>query len=188
MRPPCHGAAGGRRDDATASLRLDTLRSRRPEGVAVPSSDASATIEIAADPGRVYALITDLDVLGELADEATSMRWTRGATTARVGATFRGANRNGLRRWSTSCTVAAADPGRCFAFEVTFPPALRVARWQYDLAPTDAGCVVTESTFDRRATWFASLSGIATGERDRGAANRAHITATLRRLKERAEA
>ena len=154
----------------------------------MPSSDASVTIEIAADPDRVYGLITDLDVLGELADEATSMRWTKGATGAQVGATFRGANRNGWRRWSTACTVAAADPGCCFAFEVTFPPAFRVARWQYDLERTATGCTVTESTVDRRAPYFAPFGGIATGERDRGAANRAHITATLQRLKARAEA
>ena len=154
----------------------------------MPSSDASVTIEIAADPERVYALITDLDVPGELADETTSMRWTKGATSAQVGATFRGTNRNGLRRWSTSCTVAAADPGRCFAFEVTFPPVFKVARWQYDLEPTATGCVVTESTVDRRPPYFAPFGGLATGEHDRAATNLAHITTTLQRLKARAEA
>ncbi len=155
--------------------------------VPVPSSDASASVTIDAPAEHVYALITDLEVLAELAEEATAMRWTGGSRRAQVGATFRGTNRNGRRRWSTTCTVAAADPGHCFAFEVTFPPGLKIARWQYDLAPTATGCVVTETTVDRRSGWFAPLGGVATGSRDRGAANRAHIAATLERLKARAE-
>lgn len=153
----------------------------------MPSSDASAGVEIDAPAEHVYALITDLEVLAELAEEAVGMRWTGRTRRAEVGATFRGTNRNGWRRWSTTCTVTAADPGRCFAFEVTLPPGLKIARWQYDLAPTTTGCVVTESTVDRRSAWLASFGGVATGSKDRGAANRTHIAATLQRLKAHAE-
>lgn len=153
----------------------------------MPSSDASATVEIAASPEHVYALITDLDVLAELAAETETMRWTSG-TGAQVGARFRGTNRNGWRRWSTTCTVVDADPGLRFAFEVTHPPALKIARWQYDITPTPAGCSVTESTVDRRPAIFKPLGGLATGQPDRGAANREHIATTLQRLKARAEA
>lgn len=149
------------------------------------SSDASSSVQIDAAPDAVYALVTDLDVLAELAEETARMRWTKGSSAA-PGNVFRGTNRNGLRRWTTTCTVTDAEPGRRFAFEVTYGP-VPVAHWVYAIEPEGDGCRVTESTFDRRPGWFAAVSGIATGSSDRGAANRGHIEATLRRLKARAE-
>ena len=113
------------------------------------------------------------------------MRWAKGDGAA-VGAVFRGANRNGWRRWTTTCTVTAAEPGRHFAFDVSHTR-LPVARWCYDIRPRGEGCVVTESTKDRRPRWFAALGRLATGVSDRGAANQTHIEATLQRLKARAE-
>src|SRR5205807_6485548 len=107
----------------------------------------------------------------------------------RPGAVFAGHNRNGGKRWTTKCTVTDAEPGRTFAFEVrhtVFP----IARWQYDitdLAGSDGGCRVTESTWDRRPGWFGKLAGRATGVTDRTAANTKHIELTLQRLKQRAE-
>ncbi|HEV7203002.1 MAG TPA: SRPBCC family protein [Jatrophihabitans sp.] len=156
------------------------------EEVTLGSSDASSSVEIAATPERVYALITDLAVLAELAEETATMRWVSGDTAA-PGSVFRGANRNGWRRWSTRCTVTAAEPGRCFGFDVVFPPGLPVSRWQYDLEATPAGCRVTETTWDHRSGLFAALSGLATGVSDRGQTNAEHIEATLARLKARAE-
>ncbi|MDT4948895.1 MAG: hypothetical protein QOJ37_1490, partial [Pseudonocardiales bacterium] len=60
----------------------------------MPSSDASSTVDIAATPASVYALITDLKVLAELADETAVMRLNKGSAVA-PGAVFRGTNRNG---------------------------------------------------------------------------------------------
>ncbi len=151
----------------------------------MPSSDARASIEIAAPPEAVYALVSDLDVLAELAEETATMRWAAGDGAA-VGAVFRGANRNGWRRWTTSCTVTAAEAGSHFAFDVSHTR-VPVARWSYDIRPRGRGCVVTESTQDHRPRWFAALSRVATGVADRGRANQAHIEATLQRLKARAE-
>jgi hypothetical protein len=149
---------------------------------------ATGEIAVAADPRAVYALLTDLEVLGELADEAVAMRWVSGSS-ALPGAVFRGHNRNGWRRWSTTCTVTDADPGHVFAFDVHHtPPRVPVSRWQYDIAATDGGCVVTESTWDRRPGWFRAPAQLATGVRDRSGANAAHIATTLQRLKARAEA
>jgi hypothetical protein len=148
---------------------------------------ATESIAIAADPRVVYALITDLDMLAELADEAVAMRWVSG-TSAQPGAVFRGHNRNRWHRWSTTCTVTDADPGRAFAFDVHHtPPRVPVSRWRYDLAASDGGCIVTESTWDRRPGWFRAPARLATGVRDRAGANAAHIATTLRRLKARAE-
>jgi hypothetical protein len=150
------------------------------------TSDASASVDIAAPPDRVYGLITDLGTLTELAEETASMRWAKGGSAA-PGAVFRGTNRNGWRRWTTTCLVTDAEPGRCFAFNVSHTK-VPIARWQYDIETTDLGCRVTESTWDRRPSLYGRLAGLATGTSDRGGLNAEHIEATLRRLKQRAEA
>lgn len=148
--------------------------------------NATVTVSVQAAPEAVYRLITDLDTMAELAEETTRMRWTKGGGAA-PGASFKGTNRNGLRRWTTTCTVTDADPGRRFAFEVRHT-VVPIARWEYEIVPDENGCTVTESTWDRRPGWFKGVAGIATGERDRARANARHIEATLERLKARAEA
>ncbi|WP_232678256.1 SRPBCC family protein [Nocardioides sp. R-C-SC26] len=147
------------------------------------AADATGSIEIAASPDDVYRLLTDLDRFASVTEETTTMRWTGGATGAAPGASFSGANRNGWRRWSTASIVTDADAGRRFAFEVTAPAGITVARWQYDLEPTATGCRVTESTWDRRPAWFVKPAGMITGVSDRTSGNAANIEATLTRLK-----
>jgi hypothetical protein len=153
----------------------------------MPTSEptASGTVEVAAAPEAVYALITDLSVMTELAEETAVLRWKKGGGAV-PGAVFRGTNRNGWRRWTTTCTVTDADPGRRFAFNVSHTT-LPVARWQYDIEPTTGGCTVTESTWDRRYGWFAFASRPFTGVGDRAGTNTRNIEATLQRLKARAE-
>ncbi|AQA03470.1 polyketide cyclase [Mycobacterium sp. MS1601] len=146
---------------------------------------ATATVQIDAPAERVYALITDLDVLTSLAVEPTEMRWRKGAS-ATAGAVFTGKNRNGGRTWTTTCTVTAATPGRVFGFDVK-SSVIPVAHWRYEIVEVDGGCRVTESTWDRRPGWFSGIAGLATGVRDRTTANGEHIKLTLQRLKERAE-
>lgn len=149
-----------------------------------PTAGAEVTID--ADPAAVYALITDLPTLASLGDEIATMEWRRG-TSAQPGAVFKGHNRNGGRKWATTCTVTDADPGRVFAFDVrhtVFP----ISHWRYDIEPMDGGgCRVTERTWDQRPGWFKKPAGLTTGVSDRAAANAANIKATLDRLKEKAE-
>ena len=154
----------------------------------MPETAPSATgsIQIAAAPEAVYVLITDLPVLTELAEETAVMRWHRGDKAA-SGAVFKGTNRNGWRRWTTTCTVTDAEPGRRFAFLVSHT-GVPVSRWQYDIAPQDGGCTVTESTWDRRPSWYKKPAGLVTGTPDRVNLNALHIQTTLQRLKARAEA
>ncbi|MBX7430971.1 SRPBCC family protein [Mycobacterium sp. Y57] len=149
--------------------------------------DATASVTVAADPAAVYALITDLATLATLAEEADAMTWHKG-TSASPGAVFKGHNRHGSRTWTTKCTVTAADPGRAFAFDVHSAGILPISHWRYDIEPAEGGCVVTESTWDRRPRWFLRPAALATGVSDRTAANSAHIELTLQRLKDRAEA
>jgi len=150
------------------------------------AASAQDEVSINADPERVYHLITDLSALAACAEEAQAMEWRNG-DAAQPGAVFKGRNRNGIFRWSTTCTVTDAEPNQVFAFDVRYL-GVPVARWRYDIADTGGGCRVTERTWDRRPGWFTKTAWIGTGVRDRDAANVKHIKLTLQRLKEKAEA
>lgn len=150
------------------------------------TASAEATVTIAAEPAAVYALITDLPTLAELAEEADAMAWQKGGECA-PGAVFKGQNSNGGKKWTTTCTVTDAEPGRTFAFDVK-SLVVPVAHWRYDIAAADGGCTVTERTWDKRPGWFKGIAGMATGIKDRDSANAEHIRLTLERLKAKAEA
>ena len=94
-------------------------------------ADVEPTVDIAADPNVVYALITDLPTMAELAEETTSMQWVNGDVVA-PGARFKGTNSHGTKSWSTTCTVTDAEPGRVFAFDVR-SAVVPVAHWRYDI-------------------------------------------------------
>jgi hypothetical protein len=147
---------------------------------------ATGQITVNAAPDRVYALISDVTTMSAFAEETTRNTLLGDAPSASVGARFRGSNKRGLRRWSTLATVTDADPGTRFAFDVT-SLGIPVSRWQYDIAPAEDGCVVTESTWDRRPSWFHGIAWLATGVTDRVAVNTANIAKTLARLKATAE-
>jgi hypothetical protein len=151
-----------------------------------PQPSASSSVDINASPGAVYALITDLGAMSEIAEETAVMKWQSG-TAAAPGAVFKGTNRNGWRRWTTKCKVTDADPGACFAFNVSHT-GVPISRWQYDIAAAAGGCTVTESTWDRRPGWYKRPAGLFTGIMNRAGANADHIQATLQRLKSSAEA
>ncbi|MGA8256887.1 MAG: SRPBCC family protein [Nocardioides sp.] len=150
--------------------------------------DATGQVEVAVPAESAYALITDLDRFAAVTEEAVAMEWTTGSSAA-AGAVFRGRNRNGVRRWSTACTVVEAVPGTRFAFDVTSGGKIKVARWQYDIESTGpSSCRVIESTWDQRPAWFVKPAGLVTGVADRKAGNSANIEATLQRLKAALEA
>lgn len=146
--------------------------------------DASAHIDVAASPQRVFDLVSDLRGLSGVAEEYSGGRWL-GAAGPSVGARFRGLNRRGWRVWPTTATVTDCSASR-FAFEVR-SLGLAVSRWQYDIEPTASGCRVTEATWDRRPAWYKPITVLATGVRDRAVTNQANIEATLQRLKRAAE-
>ena len=151
-------------------------------------ADVEASVDIAADAGAVYALITDLPTMAQVAAEITSMEWVEG-DAARPGAKFKGTNSHGTKSWSTACTVTDAEPGRVFAFDVRSAVVVPVAHWRYEIVSTGAGaCRVTERTWDRRPGWFRIPARWATGVKDRRTTNTENIAATLQRLKEKAEA
>ena len=65
------------------------------------ASTGEARIEIEAAPLAVYELVSDVSRMGEWSPECYQCEWLDGATTAEVGARFRGHNRLGKVRWRT---------------------------------------------------------------------------------------
>jgi uncharacterized protein YndB with AHSA1/START domain len=157
--------------------------------VHVTTSEPIATgqVTIKASPTEVYRLISDPPAMAQFAEEFFRARWLGGATEPMVGAKFRGVNRNGRRRWVTTCEVTEAEPGRRFVYEVSTPFKVPISRWEYDLEPTEDGCTVTESSYLRVPAWFIPFAILITGEPDRPGANKEHIATTLTRLKDHLE-
>jgi uncharacterized protein YndB with AHSA1/START domain len=147
----------------------------------------SVTTHISATPERVYELVSDLPRMGEWSPENTGGRWIGGASGPAVGARFRGSNRKGIARWSTTCTIVEARPGEAVAWDVTAGP-FPVARWSYRIDASGEGCDVTESWEDHRSPIARTLTGVAIGVKDRAAHNEAGMRTTLERLKAAAEA
>lgn len=148
---------------------------------------ASAKIEIAAPPERVYELITDLANLGAWNVECLRATWIGPVKEAKPGARFRGSNRNGSRRWSTESTVTAAEPGRAFAYHVRAAGVLDVAIWRFDLTPTEDGCLVEQKTWDTRGRFMQVVGRLATNVPDRVSHNTANMEKSLEGLKQAAE-
>ena len=150
---------------------------------AMARAEAKVEERIAASADALYALVSDITRTGEWSPENTGGRWVGSATGPAVGARFRGSNRRGARRWSTTCTVVDADPGRRFAFDVSVA-GIPVARWSYDFATEGSDTVVTESWMDRRPSWFAVGARPIMGIPDMRAHNEQNMRATLQRLRE----
>jgi len=149
-------------------------------------TEVSATI--AAPVDTVYALVSDITRMGEWSPECSGGKWLGGATEARPGSRFRGANKHGLWHWSTTCIVVAADSGKELSWEVR-KLGRPVSFWRYRFEDDGhGGTTVVETTEDRRDAFMKSLSPMATGVGDRAVRNRRTMEDTLERLKERAEA
>ena len=145
------------------------------------------TQQVRAQPSVVYDLVSDVTRMGSWSPETTSCRWLGDATGPALGARFHGTNRHGpLLRWTTTCTVTAAEPGRRFAFDVSFA-GVPIARWAYDLEPTATGCTVTEGWDDLRKRLLRLASVPLMGIADRAAHNRRGMQATLTALAAAAE-
>ena len=108
--------------------------------------------------------MSDLPRMGEM---VTRERWRElGQGCHRPGhngAVFKGRNRNGLRRWTTTATVVDCQPGKAFEIAITFGPLIAVANWRYEFEDTAEGCRVTESWLDHR-TSFMRLLGSPMGD------------------------
>lgn len=101
-----------------------------------------ASIDIAASPEAVFALVADVTRMGEWSPENVGARWLDGGT-GRQGDWFEGDNKSGDREWTRACEVARSEPGRDFTFVVDGVQK-NCTWWSYEMAPTDVGTRLTE--------------------------------------------
>jgi hypothetical protein len=149
----------------------------------------TVSVDISAPVDRVWSLVSDLSRMGEWSPETERIEWKGGATGPALGAVFKGHNRQGSRRWSTTCRISAFEPGRELAWDVTAAAGLKVARWRYVLEPIGDGATrLSESTEDQRGLIVTVVGKFTTGVKDRASHNQAGMLATLERIKAAAEA
>jgi hypothetical protein len=148
------------------------------------ASTGQARIEIDAAPLAVYSLVSDITRMGEWSPECYRCEWLGEATTAAVGAKFRGHNRLGKVRWATDAIVTAADPGQEFAFTTLYKDGREETLWQYKFHRFGAGTEVIESY---RFLWCPIGNRIAELPIPRDKQLRRGIRETLQRIKAAAE-
>lgn len=150
----------------------------------------AVTVDIAAPPERVYALVSDITRMGEWSPECIRCSWTKGATGPAVGARFKATNKGGRGpAWFNTPKVTAAEPGREFAFNRS-GPGIGSYTWRFAMEPIASGTRLTESFDAERPlgqlmTW---LTEKWTGSSDRDADLHVGMTTTLERVKAAAEA
>ncbi|MGW6461811.1 SRPBCC family protein [Streptomyces sp. NPDC055078] len=157
----------------------------------------SDSIMIQAAPSVIYEQVSNPALMGRWSPENMGAT-VRGETrNAYVGMEFDGHNRRGAVRWTTRCTVMAADPGERFAFRVHAigrrRPVLRgrIATWEYRFQAVDGGTRVTETWRDDRRSWPDALANafdrLATRGHTFAVFQRGNIRRTLSNLKEAME-
>lgn len=148
--------------------------------------DDEVALHISAPPERIYGIVTDVAGMGRLSPECTGGRWLGDATGPAVGARFKGTNKRGFARWSTTNEVVEAEVGRAFSFKTLQSG----YQWTYRLEPDGAGTMVTErrDPFRKRPTVAKLFTQVLLGGEDgHNDEMRAGMRATLERVKALAE-
>ncbi|WP_232663879.1 SRPBCC family protein [Pseudonocardia sp. TRM90224] len=144
------------------------------------------TVTVAADPERVWALVSDITRMGEWSPENTGGKWIGGATGPAVGARFVGSNVHGLVRWRTHCRVVECERPRSFTFSVAESCML----WGWRLEPDGDGTRLTQWRERTKQPNLLVKAFVGTGvlgrDRDRLMVDGMHLTVAA--VKAQAEA
>jgi hypothetical protein len=145
-----------------------------------------ASVVVRAAAGRVWDLVTDVTRTGEWSPENTGAVWLDGATGPTVGARFKGTNRRGKTKWTSTCEIVVADPNREFAF-ATGGAKKPDTMWRYTIEPLgERETRITESFQLVKPLGIGSrfVTRVTTGVRDRRADLEDNVRHSLARIKE----
>jgi hypothetical protein len=99
---------------------------------------------IGSQPGRVWGLVSDIELMPAMSSELQSVEWLDGADGPAVGARFRGRSRHeALGEWESTSYVVEFEPERVFGWAVG-DPARPAALWRFRLEPKDGGTDLSE--------------------------------------------
>ena len=104
----------------------------------------SVTRHSTASPHELWATLIDVTRMGEWSPECKGCEWRTPNDHIEVGAQFRGSNRWGPLRWSTTCTIEVFEIDSCFAYSARHSSGA-TTRWTYRLGSNEAGTTVTEA-------------------------------------------
>ncbi|PZH17356.1 SRPBCC family protein [Streptomyces sp. NTH33] len=110
-------------------------------------------VHIAAEPSRVWEVVTDVEAMAGWSPELVSVEWQDGADGPAPGARYFGHNRNPVvGEWRTLSHITEATPERTLTWCVLDPdgrygkasedPADRMATWSFALTPAPEGGTV----------------------------------------------
>ncbi|MEU8677679.1 SRPBCC family protein [Streptomyces sp. NPDC048560] len=158
----------------------------------------SDSIVIDVVPSAAYEQLSDPTAMGRWSPENTGATVVGDRKDAYVGMVFEGRNKRGPVRWTTRCTVTAAEPGKRFAFRVHAIGARRpllpgaIATWEYRFEQVDGATRVTETWTDDRRAWpdfvANAFDRVATRGHTFAVFQARNIRTTLERLKQALEA
>ena len=99
---------------------------------------------IGAVPGRVWQLVSDIELMATMSHELQSIEWLEGATVPAVGARFVGRSKHdALGEWATTSHVIECEPERVFAWAVE-NPANPTAIWRFRLEAQNGGTELSQ--------------------------------------------
>ncbi|UAK33592.1 SRPBCC family protein [Nocardia asteroides] len=125
-----------------------------------------ASIDIAAPPERVWAVVADLKRMPEFSPQCVRMvalgRPAAGTWTINL-------NRDGKKFWPTTARIVRFEPNQAWAFKVNENRTV----WSYTLEPTESGTrLIERRDVPNGTTWFSrkgidvALGGEASFEED----------------------
>lgn len=161
-----------------------------PGAAETPIRQHVDSIDIAAPPAKVWALVTALDRYGEWSSENQGGKWRNREDgtlcTGDVGDTFGGVNKLGDVEWKVPVEIVRREDERDFAF-VMATMKYNLVLWRYQLEPNGDGTTLTESWTLRNLTPSMQEQGeVEIDQRQQNAVT--SIRATLEGIKAAAEA
>jgi uncharacterized protein YndB with AHSA1/START domain len=114
------------------------------------------SVDIAATPEQVWAVVSDLERMPEWSPQCTKMKVFG---EVREGARTVNLNKDGWKRWPTTARVVRFEPNRAVAFKIVENRMV----WSFELEPTAGGTRLTQrrdtsagqSAFSRNAIKLA---------------------------------
>ena len=109
---------------------------------------ASVSIDVAAPPAVVWALVSDIGLSSRFSTEVSRTEWLDGVDGPALGARFVGHSaHDAIGEWSTTCIVTAFEPEHVFEWSVIGRDDDVSSIWRYTITDRGDGRVDLEFWF-----------------------------------------
>ena len=107
----------------------------------------SVSTRVAAAPGTVWALVSDISLPARFSSELRGAEWLDGCAGPAVGRRFVGRSAHAASgEWETTSVVTKCEPDRCFEWSVT-DAAYPSSVWRFTITDVGDGTVELEQWF-----------------------------------------